>query len=607
MQYAYRSSLRALAALVVILACTPPSLATTEKYRLSWRDDPATTMVIAWHQADGKDPVVRYGTKDHGKNTAAFEFRAEPHHTLSYRGMNSNFARLTNLKPDTAYYFVVHDSNSTSRRLWFRTAPDKPKAFTYIAGGDSRSNAAPRVLGNRIIAKLRPLFVAHGGDYMGSGSSEQWQQWLDEWQHTISPDGRIYPLMPTHGNHENKDMTMIHKLFDMPREDMYHALDIGGDLMRVYTLNTEIAGKKDKWNAQREWLAADLKANGKRKWKFVQYHRPMRAHTSKKAEGIAQINAWAQLFYDHGVDLIIECDTHMVKRTYPLRPDDGPDSFQSFVRDDERGIVFIGEGSWGAPTRPADDDKPWTMASDSFYQFKWIQVTPEHIDVRSVRFDNVDNIESVSDDAPLAVPAGLKLWEPPTGTVLRLPFDADGSTFAKVPPKPQPKQRVTIFPLGSVWRYHDAGDLPAADWHKPGYGDAKWKRGPARLGYGGDGEKTKLSFGPNAKRKHAAYYFRTSFDTKQLDRAALDNLVLDVAADDGFIAYLNGKEVARANMPDGPANAKTFANGTVSDAKPVAFKIPAGVARQGVNTLAIEVHQASATSSDIILDARVSY
>lgn len=590
-----------LTAVFALLVCALQASATTEKYRLAWRDDPATTMVIAWHQADGQDPVVHYGTKDEAKNADAYEHRAAPHHALSYRGMNSHYARLTDLKPDTAYYFVVADSNSTSRRLWFRTAPDKPKAFTFVAGGDSRSNAAPRVRGNRIIAKLRPLFVAHGGDYMGSGSTAEWKQWLDEWQHTISPDGRIYPLVPAHGNHENKDMLMVYKLFDMPRQDMYCAHDIGGDLMRIYTLNTEIAGKKDKWNTQRDWFVADLESNSKRTWKFVQYHKPMRAHTSAKAEGLAQIKAWAQPMYDHGVDLVIECDTHMVKRTYPLRPSEEPGSFQSFVRDDKRGIVFIGEGSWGAPTRPANDDKPWTMASDSFYQFKWIHVTPKNIDVRSVRFDNVDDIESVSDDAPLAVPAGLKLWEPPTGTVLRLPFDENDPTYTK------PRKRVAILPFGSVWRYHDAGTLPAKDWQTPDYDDSKWKSGPARLGYGGDGEKTKLSFGPNEKRKHAAYYFRTTFVAEQLDRAALDDLTIDIAADDGFIAYLNGKEIARANMPNGPANAKTFANAAVSDAKPVPFKIPPAVARPGVNTLAIEVHQANPTSSDIILDARVSY
>lgn len=580
---------------------TADASASTEKYRLAWRADPATTMVIAWHQADGKDPVVHYGPEDHGKDAAAYPMRATPHHALSYREMNSQFVRLTGLRPDTAYYFVVRDSNSTSRRLWFRTAPNTPKAFTFVAGGDSRSNAAPRVRGNKIIAKLRPLFICHGGDYMGSGTSKEWRQWLDEWQHTISPDGRIYPLLPTHGNHENKDMLMVYKLFDMPVEDMYHAVDIGGDLMRIYTLNTEIAGKKDKWNNQRDWFAADLEANDKRTWKFVQYHRPMRAHTSAKAEGLPQIKAWAQLFFDHGVDLVIECDTHMVKRTYPLRPDDGPDSFQSFVRDDARGTVFIGEGSWGAPTRPANDDKPWTMASDSFYQFKWVHVTPKHIDVRSVRFDNVENIASVSDDAPMKVPAGLKLWEPATGAVLRLPFDENDPTYHK------PRPRTDVLAFGSVWRYHDDGNQPAPNWHASDYNDADWKRGPARLGYGGDGERTKLSFGPDPRKKHAAYYFRATFTTDGLEPAALGRLTLDVLADDGFVAYLNGKEIGRAHMPDGRVTDKTFANKTSGNGDTHTIRIPAAALRKGENTLAVEVHQANGGSSDVSFDARVSY
>lgn len=598
MHVRYLSLLAALA-ITHVLAIAAAE-ATTEKYRLAWRDDPATTVVIAWHQKDGMNPVVHFGPQDHGQSAGAYPHSMRPHHALSYRGMNSQFARLTRLKPDTAYYFVIKDSNSTSRRLWFRTAPDKPKPFTFIAGGDSRSNAQPRREGNRLVAKLRPLFICHGGDYMGSGTSAEWQQWFDEWQLTISPDGRIYPLIPTHGNHENNDPQMVHKLFDTANQHVYGALDIGGRFMRVYTLNTEVVRRSDVWQAQREWFARDLARHQRRTWKIVQYHRPMRAHTRAKPEGIPQIKAWAHLLYDHGVDLAIECDTHMVKRTYPLRPSNESGSHESFIRDDKRGTVFIGEGSWGAPKRPANDDKPWTMASDSFYQFKWIHVTPEHIDIRSVKFEDVPNVASVAEDDPLAVPAGLRLWEPETGAVLRLPFNPYDPTFS------EPAKRIELLAFGSTWRYHDAGDTPARDWHAVDYDDARWESGPAPLGYGNDGEVTKLSYGGNPTKKHAAYYFRTRFDAATKARKT-DQLVLEIAADDGFVAYLNGREIGRANMPAGPITARTFACRAVGDAPDARIKIDPARLRAGRNVLAVEVHQANASSSDIHLDAAVVY
>ncbi len=131
------------------------------------------------------------------------------------------------------------------------------------------------------------------------------------------------------------------------------------------------------------------------------------------------------------MDLVIESDTHMVKRTYPVRPSKGERSYESFTRDDEKGFVFIGEGSWAAPSRPADDDKPWTMASDSFYQFKWIQVSPEEMLIRTVKFENVDDVVPLTEKTLFKQPKNMIFWEPESGAVLRLPFDMNHSTFRR--------------------------------------------------------------------------------------------------------------------------------------------------------------------------------
>ncbi len=587
-----------LAGLLVLLTLATPAFATSARYRLSWRDDPATTVVIGWDQVDGTDPAVCWGPLDNGPDPDAYPNTATPDTIQHYRGMNNHFVRLSGLRPDTAYYFVIRDSNSNSRRFWFRTAPDRPQPFAFIAGGDSRSNGDPRREGNRLVAKLRPLFVCHGGDYMGVGSAEEWVQWFDDWQLTISEDGRIYPIVPAHGNHENADMEMVYRLFDMRRPEMYHALSVGGSMMRLYTLNTEIANDRTAWAAQRAWLEQDLALHRDSTWKFVQHHRPMRPHTSAKAEGLAQIAAWAQLLYDEGVDVVIECDTHMVKRTYPLRPSEEAGSYESFIRDDARGIVFIGEGSWGAPIRPADDDKPWTMASDSFYQFKWVQVSPEHIDIRSVRFVNAAEVASVRDDDPFAVPDGLVLWEPPTGTVLRLPFSVDDETYT------DGGHWSEVLSPRSTWSYLDQRGAPAAGWYDAGFDDTGWKTGPARLGYGGDGETTTLSFGDNPDDKHPAAYFRTTFTAEDLD--SIQRVIVGVLADDGFVAYLNGREIGRRRMAEGDLTEEPYATAVVGNQESYdALDIDLSLLIEGENTLAVEVHQANARSSDLALDARV--
>ena len=198
---------------LLVLLPLRPAEAKTDKYRLSWRDDPATTMVIGWNQVSGHAATVHYGPADHGGKADAYPSHRTPDVVRHYRGMANHFARLDGLQPDHLYYFVIRDSEGVGKRYSFRTAPDHPQAFTFVAGGDTRSNAAPRREGNRLVASLRPLFVLHGGDYMGSGNAEQWAEWFDDWQLSVSEDGRMYPLITTHGNHENADLEMIHKLY----------------------------------------------------------------------------------------------------------------------------------------------------------------------------------------------------------------------------------------------------------------------------------------------------------------------------------------------------------------------------------------------------------
>lgn len=110
-----------------------------DSYRVSWLSDPATSMVIGWNLVSGSEPEVCYDTQDHDRKVIDYQFRQAPDRVEEYRGMTNCFVRLENLQPDTAYYFVICDSEGVGRRLWFRTAPATAQPFTFIAGGDSRT------------------------------------------------------------------------------------------------------------------------------------------------------------------------------------------------------------------------------------------------------------------------------------------------------------------------------------------------------------------------------------------------------------------------------------------------------------------------------------
>ena len=265
-----------------------------------------------------------------------------------------------------------------------------------------------------MVAKLRPLFVAFTGDMINSDNTTLWNQWFDDWQESFADDGRIFPLLPHLGNHESGGTETIYQLFDTPPGD-YYALSFGGNLLRYYALNTEV----EVGGAQASWLENDLQTNGTNFiHKAAGYHRPIRPHYSAKAEQDDEYAAWANLFHDYGVELVTEADSHVIKRTYPIRPSTESGSDEGFIRDDADGTVFIGEGCWGAPLRSADDDKNWTAGSGVFYAFDWVSVYPEQMEVVTVKFDGVDSVEANSEEETLGLPPGIKLWQPASGTCM---------------------------------------------------------------------------------------------------------------------------------------------------------------------------------------------
>ncbi len=160
-----------------------------------------------------------------------------------------------------------------------------------------------------------------------------------------------------------------------------------------------------------------------------------------------------------------------------------------------------------------------------------------------------------------------------------------------------------LIPQGAVWKYLDNGSDQGAAWKEPAFDDTIWKSAPARFGYGGDGEKTIVGFGPDPNRKFATTYFRRAFDVA--DPASFPWLTLSLLRDDGAVVYLNGTEVRRDNMPAGLITSTTFASASIPNADEQVFfpsTLSANWLVRGRNVLAVEIHQANLTSSDLSFD-----
>jgi hypothetical protein len=169
-----------------------------------------------------------------------------------------------------------------------------------------------------------------------------------------------------------------------------------------------------------------------------------------------------------------------------------------------------------------------------------------------------------------------------------------------------------ILAEGHVWRFFRGTQDPPAEWNQPGFDDSAWEEGPTGIGYGDEDDETVLEDmrcvpiegageGENrcADGGYLAFFARASFEAPAIGEG--QRLRLVVSYDDGFVVYLNGAQLGRINMPDGPVSGSTAAVAAVGDApnEPDAvLPIPAELLRDGTNVLAASVHNVNLSSSD---------
>lgn len=184
------------------------------------------------------------------------------------------------------------------------------------------------------------------------------------------------------------------------------------------------------------------------------------------------------------------------------------------------------------------------------------------------------------------------------------------------PPTPTPSptpNTTTLIAKNSTWNYLANGSNQGTAWRAVAFDDSAWASGSGQLGYGDGDEGTVISYGPNANAKYITTYFRKTFNVA--NPSNISALVLKLLRDDGAAVYLNGTPVASSNMP-ASFDATTYASSVIGGADESTYysfnlsALPQASAEKtqlvnGVNVLAVEVHQANATSSDLSFDAEL--
>jgi 3',5'-cyclic AMP phosphodiesterase CpdA len=163
---------------------------------------------------------------------------------------------------------------------------------------------------------------------------------------------------------------------------------------------------------------------------------------------------------------------------------------------------------------------------------------------------------------------------------------------------------VALVRVGETWRYFPAAAEPSGGsnaWRQIAFDDSKWLLGQAGFSAGIGTEATQL---PEMFGVYVSAYFRKAFVVAQPDQ--IKWLTLRVDYDDGFVAYLNGQEIARRNMP-GPTGSFVPFNVPATNSHPVGLveeidvSAFAGWLAQGTNVLAIQAHNVSLKDFDLVL------
>lgn len=214
-----------------------------------------------------------------------------------------------------------------------------------------------------------------------------------------------------------------------------------------------------------------------------------------------------------------------------------------------------------------------------------------------------------------------------------------------------PRGTTIALPAGSDWYFQAKGQAPPdiAGFNWKGAQDklnidyiyesydtyAKWSRGVSPLGYSPtdlkgarrDGERTlipacqnqllcyedrgeystvKAGCDPCTTRWTTTYY-RSSFNVDNF--SYYKSILINYKRDDGVIIYFNGKELKPrdTNMTSKSITYDTLANGPANELEwlTVAIANDGNLIRQGTNTVAVELHQNSNTSSDAHFDMEI--
>jgi 3',5'-cyclic AMP phosphodiesterase CpdA len=335
---------------------------------LQFGADASTQMTVSWHTLEPvKNPRVMVGRLDGKLEQTAKAETASYTDGKSRKVVTAYHAKITALRPDTAYiYAAVHDGADAEFGS-FRTAPRGRARFTFTSFGDQGTPTIGRLVpppaGERTmpfvndnlgspaaadttmgVERVAPLLHLFNGDLCYANlAHDRVRTWWDFWENN-SRSARKRPWMPSPGNHENElgngsiGYKAYQTYFAVPEalgqsevtKGLWYAFTVGA--VRVISLHNDDICYQDAGDsyvrgyskgAQKAWLETELAATRRNRdidWVVVCMHQ-VAVSTADKTNGadLGIREEWGPLFDTYGVDLVVCGHEHHYERSHPVR------------------------------------------------------------------------------------------------------------------------------------------------------------------------------------------------------------------------------------------------------------------------------------------------
>ncbi|BFZ07356.1 hypothetical protein BsWGS_10395 [Bradybaena similaris] len=386
-----------------------------QQVHISYGDD-AAKMVVTWSTFNDTASAVLYGSSfsnlSMSQQGSSYKFvdggseqRVQFIHTV----------QLTNLTPNTTYYYVVGSGDGWSSVFYFTSMPAgenwDPSLVVIGDLGSANAQSLPRLQVDAALGMYDAII--HVGDFAYDLQSDN-ARLGDTFMKQIESLAATLPYMTCPGNHEYYYNFSNYKArFNMPNDNkrMYYSFNMGP--IHFVSISTEflyfpyfgynlIVDHYD-W-LRKDLMEANLPENrAKRPWIVTFGHRPMycsnndnddcASHESLVRVGVPMLNipGLEPLFYEQGVDVAIWAHEHSYERLWPVYNMKVENGSYDEPYTNPGGITHIITGSAGCSERVTYFEKnppEWSAFRSSDYGYT------------RMKFFNATHlyVEQVSDD-----------------------------------------------------------------------------------------------------------------------------------------------------------------------------------------------------------------